>query len=59
MAGHGFVTRTHESESLHGVCRHGLGTDPWAAAGFKDTLLRCEIGGSSWLQDGSQPGIQD
>ena len=31
-------------------------TTGWAAAGFKDTLLRCEIGGGSWLQDGSSAG---
>lgn len=25
----------------------------WAAAGFKDALLRVEIAGGSWLQDGN------
>lgn len=33
-----------------------FGVAAWAAADFKDTLLRCEIGGGSWLQDGSSAG---
>ena len=32
------------------------GKREWAAADFKDTLLRCETGGGSWLQDGSSAG---